>query len=171
MLRDDFLDGLAEKSTDELRALRDECVATETSVSYVRRLVQGRADILVAELRRRLDGADPPDSAELIARLPEILSDHHRPPGMGRLPQTLEPPDPDPELVARLDAQVSPSELSALPDLPEQRLHELLTALQDFENEVSQRRRELFRAIDALQGELARRYQTGEESIETLLSD
>lgn len=170
MLADDYLVDLDEAPTDAVRAMRDDCVEVETSVSFIRRLIQGRSDIVLAELRRRADGGEPPEPGEVIAQLPEILSEHRRPAGMGRLPQSLEPVEPDPALVAHLDAQVSPKELGALPELDDDRLGELLRALQDLEAEVSRRRRQLFRTIDALQGELARRYQTGEESIESLLS-
>jgi hypothetical protein len=170
MLGDDYLDGLSDKTTDDLRSMRDSCVAVETSVSYLRRLVQGRLDIVENELERREHGGDPPDATALIAQLPDILSDRGRPPGRGRLPQTLDPPEPDAELVERLEALGSPLELAALPDASVERLGALREGLTGLEHEISDRRRGLFAAIDALQAELARRYQTGEESIESLLS-
>ena len=42
-------------------------------------------------------------------------------------------------------------------------------ALDQFEQQVSGRRRELHQRIDALQAEITRRYRTGEASVETLL--
>src|SRR6266511_4767593 len=58
----------------ELRARRDEAEAEEADISYLRRLLQGRLDILRAELVRRSQGGDR-DVASLLAGLPAILSD------------------------------------------------------------------------------------------------
>ena len=52
-----YLDGLDDRSVDELRAKHAECLELETEVSYVRRLTQARIDILEAEL----DGAPAAD--------------------------------------------------------------------------------------------------------------
>jgi RsiG-like len=58
----------------ELRARREEAEAEEADVSYLRRLLQGRLDILRAELERRSAGGDQ-DVAGLLAGLPKILTD------------------------------------------------------------------------------------------------
>src|SRR5437870_10886998 len=66
-----YVEGLAALDLDDLRARRDECLAERESLSLLRRLVQGRAEILRAELERRGTGA----SAEpLVDRLAEIMS-------------------------------------------------------------------------------------------------
>src|SRR5260221_2368750 len=52
--------------------MRDECAAVEHSVSYTRRLAQGRFEILSAEQQRREDGGSVRD---LVADLPRILGD------------------------------------------------------------------------------------------------
>ena len=57
---------------DELRARRDECLAEREYLSLLRRLVQGRAEILQAELEGR--GTDDADRASLIERLSTILA-------------------------------------------------------------------------------------------------
>lgn len=51
---DDALLNLREKSNDELRALLDQLSAEEDDLSYRRRVLHGRIDILRAELVRRL---------------------------------------------------------------------------------------------------------------------
>jgi len=51
---DDALLDLGAKSNDELRALLDELYAEEQRVSYRRRVLHGKIDILRAELVRRL---------------------------------------------------------------------------------------------------------------------
>src|SRR5262249_28460895 len=55
----------------ELRALRRDAQRDEADLSYVRRLLQGRIDILRAELARR--GGRIPEG--VVNRLPEILRD------------------------------------------------------------------------------------------------
>lgn len=53
---DDALVDLESKSNEELRALLDELYAEEQRVSYRRRVLHGKIDILRAELVRRLKG-------------------------------------------------------------------------------------------------------------------
>lgn len=164
-----YLADLADRPIEQIRAMRAECQEIETGLSYLRRLVQGRLDIVGTEAGRRADGGQPSDLSDLIAHLPEILSDRTRTPGTGRLPQTMAPAELAPELQARLEEIVSAGELAALAELSDERLRAAADALGSFEREVSAQRRELFTRIDALQAELTRRYKTGEASVDTLL--
>ncbi|CAM5674402.1 hypothetical protein SCALM49S_02901 [Streptomyces californicus] len=59
----------------ELRTLRRDAQRDEADLSYVRRLVQGRIDILRAELARRHGPEAPVEDAAVVSRLPEILAD------------------------------------------------------------------------------------------------
>jgi hypothetical protein len=152
---------------EDVRAARAELQEVETGLSYVRRVVQGRLDIVNAELARRRDGGEPGDLRALIEELPSILGEHLRAPGVGRLPTGLGEGTVDPELEARLaDAAVAGDDL---PGLTDDALAALGTRLGDLEREVSDRRRDLFASIDALQAELTRRYRTGEADVESLL--
>jgi hypothetical protein len=153
----------------EVRSMRAECQEIETGLSYLRRLVQGRLDIVGAESQRRREGAAPGDISQLISQLPEILSDRTRAPGLGRLPQLLAPGEVDAELTARLDDIMGDHDLESLPDLTAEGLDKMHDALEALEREVSDRRRDLFDQIDALQAEITRRYRTGEASVESLL--
>src|SRR3954453_6233946 len=54
-----------------LRALRRDAQRDEADLSYVRRLLQGRIDLLRAELARR----SPAGAASVVDRLSEILTD------------------------------------------------------------------------------------------------
>src|SRR3954469_7887438 len=74
-----FTDGLQDLSLADLRARRDECLAEREYLSLLRRLVQGRAEILRAEVERR--GGD--DRGPLVDRLPEILSAEPQGPSRG----------------------------------------------------------------------------------------
>lgn len=171
MLGDDYLRDLASRPIEDIRQMRADCVSVETSVSFMRRMVQGRLDIIEAERHRRESGAAPADVADLIGALPEILSEHGRPPGLGRLPQSIEPPEPDPEFTGRLDEVAGPSRLSSLADMADDELASAVADLESLEHDVSQRRRALFDRIDSLQAELTRRYRSGEVSVESLLGE
>jgi hypothetical protein len=159
---------LGSMSVAELRAERDECRRVEDKVSYLRRLVQGRLDIVASDLRRRSEGASPSDLPSLVDQLPGILSDRVRGPGTGRLPSTAFPPDDD-ELLAELDALADPGALDSLSSLSDDEVQELATRFTELEHRVSERRRALFARIDALQAELARRYKTGEANVGSVL--
>jgi hypothetical protein len=75
---DEALLNLQDKSNDELRHLLDELSVEEDELSYRRRVLHGRIDILRAELVGRLssEGADRHDviSGSDIDRLIEILA-------------------------------------------------------------------------------------------------
>lgn len=75
---DEALLNLADKSNDDLRALLDELAAEEDELSYRRRVLHGRIDILRAELVRRLsagtEGSRDVISGTDIGRLVEILA-------------------------------------------------------------------------------------------------
>jgi hypothetical protein len=53
-----FVEGLGDLSLDDLRERRDECMAEREYLSLLRRLLQGRAEILQAELEGRGEGGD-----------------------------------------------------------------------------------------------------------------
>ncbi len=169
LLEPGYLGDLPSRSMDEVRAMRAECQDVETGLSLLRRLVQGRLDIVGLELTRRADGGDPTDLPDLIARLPEVLSDRTRSPGVGRLPQIMSPEEVPPELEAELDGIVGDGHLADLPSVDDDHLRTMAEALAAFEHKVSGFRRELFERIDALQGDITRRYRTGEASVDSLL--
>jgi hypothetical protein len=169
ILSADYHGDLQQRSMEDVRSMRTECQAVETGLSYLRRMVQGRLDIVGVELQRRRDGGEPGDLATLVSRLPEILSEHSRSPGVGRLPQTMAPGEIDPGLEQQLNDIVGLHDVESLPSLQDDELLALHDALETFEHEVSARRRDVFDRIDTLQAEITRRYRTGEASVETLL--
>ena len=163
-----YLDDLAGRSTDDIRSMRGDCQDVETGLSFLRRVVQGRLDIVDAELTRRR-GGDAGDLSSLIERLPEILGDHLRAPGNGRLPTSLGAGRVDDELTARLDEIVSSVGHDAITGADHAALTAARDALAELEQDVSVRRRAMFDRIDQLQAELTRRYKSGEASVDSLL--
>ncbi len=79
---DEALLDLAAKSNDELRELLNELHAEEQRLSYMRRVMHGRIDILRAELVRRLktqrEAGEDVISGTDVERLIEILANDVR---------------------------------------------------------------------------------------------
>ena len=161
-----YLDDLEHRPIEEIRALRAECQQLEVDQSYLRRLIQGRFDIVRSEQARRVGGAGPSDVSDIVEHLPEILADRVHAPGVGRLPTYLSPSE-DADLTSELDALFR--SLGSIDGLSDREIDGLATALSDLEHTVSARRRALHERIDALQSELTRRYKTGEATVDSLL--
>ncbi|GGM25166.1 aerial mycelium formation protein [Streptomyces fumigatiscleroticus] len=159
-------------SLPELRALRRDAQRDEADLSYVRRLLQGRIDILRAELTRRsplaaASVAAPPE-ASVVDRLPEILTDapaRHR---SSARHVTLGTPHGEEyrRLATEMLAEVSLSDLTARTDAE---LNTAMGRLVRYEQQVSLRRQRLQRTADDCSAEIARRYREGEAQVDDLL--
>lgn len=158
---------------DELRARRTACQTLEVGLSYQRRMAQGRLDLVGAERNQRAGGASAPhvgdDTEEMVHQLSGVLADRGRAPGFGRLPQLMAPDAEDVD-TGELDAIAGPRTLAGLGELDDEALERLVDRLSAYERSVSDQRRELHARIDALQAEIARRYRTGEATVESLLT-
>ena len=166
VLSEDFLGDAATLSLAELRARRDDAEQEEADVSYLRRLVQGRMDILRAELARR--GGE--GSGSLLADLPQILGEsapRGGPRGLGRH-NTAEPSRADEHrrYVEALVADVDLSDVSARSDAE---LEEAVTALTGAERDLSAKRRAVQAVMDACSAEITRRYREGEADVADIL--
>lgn len=161
VLAEDFLADLPTLDAEDLRARRAESLAVEAKVSYLRRLVQGRLDIVSAELERRAGGGTAGDLAGLVDQLPQILADRSRPPGPGRMPTNLQPPD-DPDLTRELDDISGPNALGSLPDMSDSDLRGVSDRLRALERRVSAQRQAVFDVIDLVQKELTSRFEEPE---------
>ena len=165
VLADDFLDGLAERSLDEVRALRNDAEQEEADLSYVRRLLQGRMDLVRAEQARRASSGGAP----LIDLLAEVLADGPRSDhGSGRF-LTVEPSrvDDHRRRVEQIVADVGISDVAARSD---GELQASLDALAEHERTVSDLRRSVQAVMDQLTSEIARRYRDGEADVSALLT-
>lgn len=164
-----YLDGLESWSLEEVRTRRDEATEVETGLSYLRRIIQGRLDILLAEQRRRREGEAGGDLSALVEELPSILSDHVHAPGLGRLPALMGPGELDNELEARLEAVIPASHLAQIDSLDDTEVRSACDGLVELEKAVSSQRRSVFEVLDRLQEEIVRRYGTGEATVDSLL--
>jgi hypothetical protein len=150
---------------DELRAMRAELLSEEDAVSYVRRLVQARVDLIDAEIRRR--GATDPNEGGNDLR--SVLGAHLTT-GSARPPRPAVDASEHP-LAIELDRLCSSLGVSDLASLSDEQLADVRSQLRDFEQSRSAERQALFNRIDALSAELVRRYREGEAAIEGLLAD
>jgi anti-sigma-K factor RsiG len=160
---------LPELSMQQLRARRSELQSIELALSYVRRLIQGRLDIVLDERHHRAAGEGGRNVAALVADLPKILSEHVAGGGRGALPEVTLPPADLDEIVAVVDHIIDAARLGSMGELSDAALDTAATELTDLERRVSQHRRSLHASIDALQEEIVRRYKTGEASVDALL--
>jgi hypothetical protein len=163
------LEGLEKWPIERVRSQRDEATEVETGLSYLRRITQGRLDIVLSEQHRRQLGESAGDLDELVGRLPEILGDRVHAPGVGRLPVLIGPGELDPALSARLEAVLPAVKLDALQGFDDASLNRAWEALDALERSVSSRRRSVFDVLDRLEDELVRRYRTGEATVDSLL--
>ncbi|MCL7380312.1 ABC transporter substrate-binding protein [Streptomyces sp. 35G-GA-8] len=148
----------------ELRALRRDSQRDEADLSYLRRLLQGRIDILRAELARRT----APET-RVVDRLSEILTDSPSRHRSSARHVTLSTPRSEEYrlLAAETLAEVELSDLAARTD---EELHTAMGRLVRNEQQLSRRRHQLQRTADDCSAEIARRYREGEAQVDDLLT-
>lgn len=170
----DYVEGRADLPLEEIRTRRANCQSAEEVLSLQRRMVQGRLDIVLAEIDRRRGHPGPTEAHDLVAELPAILVEHGaRGPGKGRLATVG---GNHAELDAEFDrisaisnSIVSADKLSELHKLEDSELQEISTEMGKLERSISEHRHQLHRNIDSLQEEIVRRYKSGEASVDSWL--
>lgn len=150
-----FLDGLADLPLDDVRARRDECMAEREYLSLLRRLVQGRAEILKAELA----GRESDDQRPLVDRLSEILASEQPATSRGEAMRVTLPEEEMLLARRRIERLVADAGISDPSELDDDRLTEAVGVLATEEAEVSSQRADVLRVLDTLQDELKRRYK------------
>jgi hypothetical protein len=163
VLAEGFADDLGGLELDDLRGRRREAEQEEADLSYVRRMLQGRMDILRAELARRAGGGD-----KIVEHLAGVLADSSRSDhGLGRFLR-VEPSrvDEHRRLVEQIIADVGVSDVAHHSD---EELRESLGRLESFEHGISEDRRAVQTVMDALTAEVAARYKSGSASVDDLL--
>lgn len=165
VLAPDYLDGLGTRSMDEVRKLREDAEQEETDLSFLRRVMHGRIDILKAELSRRTGEMEE----DVVSALPRILADppQRTPRGLGR--HVIAQPSEPPARRRGAETLVSDVNLNDLRARTDDELRTALAALEAEEKRQSESRRGVQRVADACSAEITRRYRTGEASVSDLL--
>ena len=152
-----YLEDVGGLSLEDLRARRDECLAEREYLSLLRRLVQGRAEILGAELASR--GTDT-DAGPLVDRLAQILAgDEPQAPARGEAVRVGLPEEEMLLARRRVERIVADATLSDPSALDDRELADVVEMLSEEERQVSDARRDVIRVLDILQDELKRRYK------------
>ena len=166
VLSPEYLADLGDLPLSEVRNRRDDAAQEETDLSYLRRLLHGRIDIVKAEQKRRATGG----SQSVVDQLAHILADNAVGPAMGSgRYQNLEPSRAEAHR-RHVEALVSDADLSDVASLPDERLELALHTYTDEEASVSQRRREVQQVVDRLNEEIGGRYRAGVASVDELLA-
>jgi hypothetical protein len=162
-----FLESAVSRPMSEVRQLRREAEQEEVNLSYTRRLLQGRLDIVRRELQRRAED----DGRSLVDLLPEILAEKGRGPahGLGRH-QTVQPARPE-DYESWVNSLTPGADLSAISELSDKKLEAAARSLAEAEKGLSERRRGVQQVMDGLAAELGRRYRDGEADVAALLAD
>ncbi|WP_435615602.1 RsiG family protein [Streptomyces coelicoflavus] len=164
---------LTELGLPEVRTLRRDAQREEADLSYVRRLLQGRIDILRAELAER--GSTSSSSVvttaatgSVVERLSEILADAPARQRSSARHVTLATPRSEEcrRLAAEMLGEVELSDLAARTD---GELTAGMGRLVRYEQQVSRNRQRLQRTADDCSAEIARRYREGEAQVDDLL--
>lgn len=167
VLAPDFLDGLGELPLDEVRELRHEAEQEEVDLSYVRRMLQGRSDIVRAELARR--SGDNDENRAVVDHLTDVLADGPRSDhGLGRH-LTVEPSRVD-EHRRTVEAVIADTGLSDVSARTEEELRAALDKLGEVEHGVSETRALVQVVMDALTTEVGRRYTSGTVDLDQVLN-
>jgi hypothetical protein len=159
-----YVEGLDRVSLDELKRRRDECLAEREYQSLLRRLVQGRLDILDAHLERRRAGdaddeAYGPDDLSMVQELAASMA----PPGgsgsRGEALRLLVPPEEMGLARRRVESLVADPGISDPRALSDADLADVVDRLRSEERHVSADRAAVIEVHDRLQSELRRRYR------------
>lgn len=198
LMAPEMLDNLRAEQLPRLRDLRVQLTQAEGDISFVRRVTQGRLDIVGHEVARRErrraagtghddldDGPQVASASGLLFDMPDILNDGDQvrsaaplsqadledvPHTMpSRMVQVLEPGDIALALIEDLDRVASPGDLAQVEQLAQGQLADLFDRLRSFEVDLSSSRRTLHDRIDRIQDEIARRYRDGEATVDSLL--
>ena len=151
----EFLADLPKLGIDDLRSRRDLAEMTETELSYYRRLLHGRMDLLAFEQRRRRGE----ETRSLMDALPEILTGRERT-GTGKARHlSMKLPYLPVKGKRHLDRVLGSDLMIRMAEMTDEELSEAATALTELEAEVSGLRQEVQAVYDKLHIAVIARYK------------
>jgi RsiG-like len=167
-LEPSFTTDLDTVAIEELRDRRQLLDILDTELSYYRRILHGRMDLLDFELRRRAGN----ETRSLIDALPEILADTPSGKTTNPLDRELSVDTPENAGGGRrdIDHALGDDFLARLPMIGDNELAAIRDSLAATERTVSEQRRAVHDAHDLITGELTRRYRDGLADADELLS-
>jgi hypothetical protein len=160
VLEPEYLSDLASLDLEELRTRRDTAEDVEAQISYYRRLLHGRLDLLGFEGKRR----SGEESRTLLEALPEILASGLVL-GKEPAPRHIEVMPPLPSSTGRrlIDKIMDDGVLTQLSDMSDAEVAEAVERLREFEAHLSEQRRQLHSVIDTLQREIVAKYRSQQD--------
>ncbi len=154
---------------DQLRERRRVLDDLDAELSFYRRMLHGRMDLLSFEMKRR----SGEEKRTLIEALPQILADGIDGPTRNTIPRDL--PLTLPDLIGdgnrAIDRVLGDDFLTHLPSLEDDELAEIQEALTGAEREVSAQRRAVYDVYDQISAEITLRYREGLADGTDLLED
>jgi hypothetical protein len=149
-----FTEGLGSLDTDEVRRRRDLSRAELEYLSFLRRLLQGRRDLLRDEIDRRRTGGE---AQPVVERVVSVLAEGGRGPSRGEAPMMRMPPEEIAMARRRVERLLSDARLSDMEALPDPELEDAVGTIEREEREVSDVRSRVIEVQDSLQEEMKRR--------------
>lgn len=165
VLGSDYVAGVGEFDLATLRERRDEAAQEETDLSYLRRLLHARIDIVDAEQRSRVDGSE----TNVLDQLAVILADNALAPASNKARHRSLEPSRAGVYRRQAEALAGNSDLSDVTSLDDTALESALRTYRQQEESVSARRREVQHVVDTLGSEIADRYAHGLASVDELI--
>lgn len=165
ILDDHYVADLSAIPLTELRERRVRADHEEAWLSYIRRMLHGRMDILEANRAMRREGGESGSGLDidaLVASLSSKMGPGTQAPG----PDVVDSPGGGRRAVERLIARAGLEEYTTMSD---EELDARLEELHETEREVSVVRQRVHEVQDQLTAELARRYREGEATAEGVL--
>ncbi len=163
---EEWVSDIGSMSDAELKGLIGDLASTEQEISYSRRILHGKIDLLRAELVNRLrarhDAGNESITDADVAKLTDLITTAESDASPGG---PLAEADGDVDVSA--DTEQGFPDLSALSD-PE--LKDLIRKLTEEEREISYQRRILHGKIDILRAELVNRMRTQREEGEATIT-
>jgi hypothetical protein len=160
-----FVEGLTDLSLDELRDRRRMCDDVENELSYYRRMLHGRMDLLGFELRRR----SGEETRSLIEALPEILTDGTSGYVPSGRPTKVTLPDLPDQQRRHIDEVLEADFLTRIALVEDEELNQIQRSLVETETEISTQRHAVQEAFNTIQHELTRRYKDGLANFDEIL--
>lgn len=164
---EEWVSDIGSMSDAELKGLIGELASTEQEISYSRRILHGKIDLLRAELVNRLrarhDAGQESITDADVAKLTELITTTESDASPGG---PLAEGEPESSAAAASAGEGFP-DLSALSDVE---LKELIRKLTEEEREISYQRRILHGKIDILRAELVNRMRTQREEGEATIT-